>query len=85
MIKEGRYAPRKRTLRAGKIIVNDGASVFDCIVRNLSDTGALLQIEGVMAIPDHIVVVIGSGAEAQARRARVVRREAFGIGVKFEG
>lgn len=84
MLKKTATPPGKRTLIAGKIIVNGGALVFDRTVRNLSDTGALLQIEGVMAIPDEIVLVIGSSSQAQTKRARVVRREVLGIGVKFE-
>jgi hypothetical protein len=84
MREDSRRGSRVRTLKAGKIIVNYVASVFDCTVRNLSDTGALLQIEGAMAIPEHVVVVIGYGATAERKRARVVRREVFGIGVKFE-
>ncbi|AGB72265.1 MULTISPECIES: PilZ domain-containing protein [Rhizobium] len=49
---EGRVATRKRTLLGAKIIFNDGHSVFDCLVRNLSDTGALIQIENPLAAPN---------------------------------
>jgi hypothetical protein len=84
MTDDPRHAQRIRTLKAAKIVVGNGTSVFDCIVRNMSETGALLQIEGVFAIPDEINVVIGTGSEAKTRRAKVVRREVFGIGVKFE-
>ncbi|MGY5776051.1 PilZ domain-containing protein [Rhizobium sp. LEGMi135b] len=49
---EGRVATRKRTLLGAKIIFNDGHSVFDCLVRNLSDTGAMIQIENPLAAPN---------------------------------
>ncbi|NLS15256.1 PilZ domain-containing protein [Rhizobium sp. P40RR-XXII] len=49
---EGRASLRKRTLLGAKIIFNDGRSVFDCIVRNLSDTGAMIQIENPLAVPN---------------------------------
>jgi len=68
-----------RTLLAAKIVINDGASAFDCTVRTISDVGALLQMGGAAAVPDDIVVVIGNDATAQSRRAHVVRRQAFGL------
>ena len=49
---EGRVAIRKRTLLGAKIIFNDGHSVFDCLIRNLSDTGAMIQIENPLAAPN---------------------------------
>ncbi|MDK4722445.1 PilZ domain-containing protein [Rhizobium sp. CNPSo 3968] len=49
---EGRASLRKRTLLGGKIIFNGGHSVFDCTVRNLSDTGAMIQIENPLAVPN---------------------------------
>ncbi|AYG67174.1 MULTISPECIES: PilZ domain-containing protein [unclassified Rhizobium] len=49
---EGRVSTRKRTLLGAKIIFNDGRSVFDCIVKNLSDTGAMIQIENPLAAPN---------------------------------
>ncbi len=48
---EGRASTRKRTLLGAKIIFNDGHSVFDCIVRNLSDTGAMIQMENPLSAP----------------------------------
>jgi len=39
---ETRRAPRRRVLKAGSITVGGGA--IDCVVRNLSATGAALQV-----------------------------------------
>ncbi|MFS8044442.1 PilZ domain-containing protein [Rhizobium sp. BR 314] len=47
-----RMSARKRTLLGAKIIFNDGHSVYDCLVRNLSDTGAMIQIENPLAAPN---------------------------------
>ncbi len=47
-----RISARKRTLLGAKIIFNDGHSVYDCLVRNLSDTGAMIQIENPLAAPN---------------------------------
>lgn len=47
-----RISARKRTLLGAKIIFNDGHSVYDCLVKNLSDTGAMIQIENPLAAPN---------------------------------
>ena len=39
---EKRREPRTRTLKTARIVFNDGGSVIDCVVRNLSSQGALL-------------------------------------------
>ena len=36
--------PRIRTLKTAHIVFNDGGSVIDCVVRNLSSAGALLLL-----------------------------------------
>jgi hypothetical protein len=47
-----RVARRMRTLKKATIILKGGYSVYDCIIRNISDTGALLQVGGI-GIPSH--------------------------------
>ncbi|MBB6483959.1 PilZ domain-containing protein [Rhizobium lusitanum] len=47
-----RMSARKRTLLGAKIIFNEGHSVYDCLVKNLSDTGAMIQIENPLAAPN---------------------------------
>jgi hypothetical protein len=47
-----RASPRVRTLKKGSIVLQHGSSVYDCIVRNLSETGAMLQVGG-FNIPSH--------------------------------
>lgn len=49
---EGRTSARKRTLLGAKIVFNGGHSIFDCVVRNLSDTGALIQMENPLSAPN---------------------------------
>ena len=47
-----RNALRRSTLKGGKIVFNAGRSTIDCTVRNLSATGAKLQVNSVVGIPD---------------------------------
>jgi hypothetical protein len=77
---EDRIAPRRRVLKAGSIVIGDGA--FDCTVRNLSDTGAALEIATPLFIPEHFTLIIQ--ADATKRRCRVVWRKGNRMGVLFE-
>lgn len=50
-----RVARRMRTLKKATIVIQGGYSVFDCVIRNISDTGALLQVGG-LGIPSHFTL-----------------------------
>ena len=52
----GREAPRRRTLIAAKI--RYGAVGVDCIIRNLSDTGAKLEVSESVVLPARFEIVI---------------------------
>jgi PAS domain-containing protein len=55
---ERRQTRRTRTLRAGKILLNNKSSVIDCTVRNLSADGACLQVANVTGIPRSFFLLI---------------------------
>ncbi|MEO5804936.1 PilZ domain-containing protein [Devosia sp.] len=57
----GRANPRQRTLKGGKIALNDGYSTIDCTVRNLSATGALLRVTSIIGVPDQFKLVMNDG------------------------
>ena len=79
---ERRELVRQRVLKAGKIAFGR-AGIIDCSVRNLSDRGALLQVESPLGIPDAFRLVIAP--DPSARRCRVVWRKEKQIGVEFLG
>ena len=79
-MEERRATIRHRTLKGGKIAINDGFSVIDCTVRNLSETGVLLRVVSVVGIPDQFVLII---SDNQKHNCTVVRRTATDIGVTF--
>src|SRR5581483_3946897 len=59
----------------------NGSFTVDCTIRNLSATGARLQVPTTVAIPDRFTFV----EQGQARRpAKVVWRKNDLIGVQFE-
>ena len=55
---ERRKAPRHRVLKPGTISFNS-AGTIDCTVRNLSSTGASLEVASPLGIPDDFILVIG--------------------------
>ena len=79
-MEEKRRRTRQRTLKAGKIVFNDGQSVIDCRVRDLSLGGARLVVTTVVGVPDQFVLQV-SGRPQQS--CRIVWRRADEIGVAF--
>jgi PilZ domain-containing protein len=75
-----RTAQRQRTYKGGRIHLRH-ASTIDCLVRNLSDAGASLEIESPVGIPDAFEISIAG--EDRPRRCRVAWRKERRIGVKF--
>jgi hypothetical protein len=76
-----RAGRRMRTLKKGTVVFNGGYSVYDCVVRNLSDGGAMLQISG-LGIPTHFELAMDS---TKQRRACTVRwRTDNALGVSFD-
>jgi PilZ domain len=73
-------APRQRTLKAGTIEFSGG--VIDCVVRNISETGAALEVASPMGIPAEFNLLI-SGNIAK-RPCRVVWVKDKRIGVTFK-
>jgi len=78
---ERRNENRSRTLLAGKIAFNGRRSVIDCIVRNLSDTGACLQITNSAGIPTTFELVLD--AEPRGRPCKLVWLTDTRAGVEF--
>lgn len=49
---ERRTSERNRCLLAGRVVPNANRSMVDCAVRNLSDTGALIEVSDAVLMPD---------------------------------
>lgn len=79
---DNRRAPRMRSLIGAKIVFNSGGSVLDCVVRNLSTTGARLQIENALSAPSVFELAMSDGRHMSCT---VMWRKAGAIGVHFVG
>ena len=69
---EQRAAPRMRTLIAAKIGFNNGQSALDCLIRNLSDTGAKLIVSAAVTLPECFDLIVAP--KSLTRRVRIAWR-----------
>ena len=77
---ETRSAPRHRVLKAATMDFGGGA--IDCTVRNLSSTGAALEVSSQFGIPEKFTLVVpGDGLRLSCH---VAWRNKYRIGVKFD-
>jgi hypothetical protein len=78
---ERRRHPRRRTLKAARILLNHHRSVLDCTVRNLTQVGACLNVPSTVGIPNRFDVVFDS--DHSVRACRVVWHKEKQVGVEF--
>jgi hypothetical protein len=81
-ITEQRRSPRHRTLKGGKICLQNLWSTIDCVVRDLSEGGAGLVVESQAGIPEHFKLAISNSSII--RPCRLAWRSANRLGVSFE-
>lgn len=81
--KEERSSIRLRVLKSGVIDINQNFVEIPCVIRNLSETGALINITGEYVVPDNFnlrIAMDGFSVDCQ-----VIRRDGHILGVKFVG
>jgi hypothetical protein len=77
---EHRIALRRRMFKAGTIEFGGGG--IDCTVKNLSDTGAALEVLSPLYVPDRFTLFVPS--DQFKRRCHIVWRKERRIGIAFE-
>ena len=75
-----RSVPRRRILKAGSI--ECGGDAIDCNVRNLSETGAALDVLSPLYIPDRFTLVVRT--DQLKRPCHIIWRKQKRIGVAFD-
>ncbi len=78
---EARRSERIRAFLGAKIIFNNRMSIVDCVVRNISATGAKLALAGSLPITGEFELQIPQ--KGCSYRARLVWRNSEGVGVEF--
>lgn len=76
---EQRRTPRQRTFKTGSITLPHG--IVECLIRNMSDQGALLEFLKPALIPDDFTLLIKP--DMTRRECRVRRRKDLRLGVEF--
>ena len=76
-MEDHRSTPRHRVFKAATISFGGGA--ISCTVRNLSDSGASLEVASPIGIPETFALEM----EGAGRRCRVIWRRERRIGVRF--
>jgi hypothetical protein len=76
-LENNRAAPRQRMLKAGTI--EFGSSTIDCVVRNISETGAALEVASPVGIPAEFNLVISGNIAKRPCRVVWVRDKRIGV------
>ena len=79
VLENNRAALRHRVLKSGSIEFHGG--VIDCLVRNISETGAALEVASPLGIPETFNLVISG--DHSSRACKVAWRKDKRIGVAF--
>ena len=75
-----RKTVRQKTLIGAKVVFNNMMSVFDCTVRDLSERGARLKLNGPAEVPPAFMLRFSDG---RIRQCKVRRRNALELGIEF--
>jgi diguanylate cyclase (GGDEF)-like protein len=76
------FKSRGRTFLAGKVISDFGQSSIDCVVRRVSDDGAVIEVESLLGIPEHFHLLIpGEGPPQPCKRVWQSEKQ---IGLSFD-
>ena len=79
-MQERRKYTRSLVSRGAKVILGT-SSVIDCVVRNLTDGGARIEIQNAVTLPDAVDVIFDDGHTF--RPCRLVWRTINETGVQF--
>ncbi|HYA29920.1 MAG TPA: PilZ domain-containing protein [Acidobacteriota bacterium] len=79
-MQERRKLARSRVIKSAKLVVGT-SSVVDCVVHNLTNTGARIEVPNPASLPDNLVLTFDGGRSM--RSCRLVWRTVNETGVEF--
>ena len=77
---ERRKSTRSRVLKSAKLVI-DRSSIIDCVVRNLTNKGARIQIANTVGLPKDFEMTFDGGYSI--RQCRLIWRTVTETGVEF--
>lgn len=57
-----RAAPRLRSLKGAHLVLPNGVSTFQCVVKNMSATGVLVELPSTLAVPNRVTLKMDDGS-----------------------
>ena len=81
MSAEYRIETRQRVFLKGRIVFNNGASSMDCLVRDMSATGARVSLSETTTLPEAFELYIPQ--KDRTYRCKLAWRREDGVGVNF--
>jgi hypothetical protein len=78
---ERRISTRQKSFLQGRVYYNNRRSTADCLVRDISDSGARLVFSGPVALPEVMEIYLSNKQEV--RRAKIQWQRGSEIGVDF--
>jgi hypothetical protein len=79
-LENNRAAPRQRILKSGTI--EFGGSTIDCVVRNISETGAALEVASPVGLPAEFNLMISGNIAKRPCRVAWVKDRRIGVAFK---
>ena len=79
-MQDRRKSARSRVLKSAKLLLGT-SSVIDCVLRNVTNSGARVQIANTVELPDMLNLTLDGGYSV--RPCRVVWRSLSETGVEF--
>jgi len=79
-VQERRTSARSRVLKSAKLVVGT-SSVIDCVVRNLNNSGARVEVPNSAALPENVHLTFDGGRSL--RPCRIVWRKPDSTGLEF--
>ena len=76
-----RRAPRMRTIKGASLVLPGSGSTFSCVMRNLSETGALVELPSTVGVP-HLVTLMTEDGKVN-RPCSVAWRTETRLGLTF--
>jgi len=78
---ENRAERRRRALKSGNVLFNGGYMSYACTIRNLTDNGAMVEMETTGGIPTEFDFRIKG--DARRYKAKIIWREPRKMGLQF--
>ena len=79
---EHRDSRRERRLKAAKVIFNKGQTVVDCVLRDISATGARVRLKDTIDAPKQLVLRVSDGITYSADAMWYQKHD---LGLRFHG